>query len=128
TPLAASSEIVAVATGLRTLHPFSAFYVADLDAIAGGVPNEAALAALRGMDPPPELWVDAGTDDAASLAAALQKPWLRTVLGSESQRDEVLLRRFGDHPRLVLSLDFTGEGFRGPAVLLEEAEIWPSTV
>lgn len=128
TPLAASSEIVAVATGLRTLHPFSAFYIADLDAIAGGAPNEAALSALRAMDRPPELWVDAGANEAASLAAALEKPWLRTVLGSESQRDEALLRRFGDHPRLVLSLDFTGEGFRGPAILLEKAETWPSTV
>jgi len=128
TPLAAGSDIVAVAAGLRTLHPFSAFYVADLDAIAGGAPNEAALAALRGMDRPPELWVDAGTDEAASLAAVLEKPWLRPILGSESQRDETLLRRFADHSRLVLSLDFTGEGFRGPASLLDNAECWPSTV
>ncbi len=128
TPLAASSDIVAVAAGLRTLHPFSAFYVADLDAIAGGAPNEAALAALRGMDRPPKLWVDAGTDEAAFLAAALEKPWLRPILGSESQRDEALLRRFADHPRLVLSLDFTGEGFRGPTSLLGNAECWPSTV
>ncbi len=128
TPLSASADIAAVAAGLRTLHPFPAFYVADLDAIMGGAPDEAALAALRGMDRPPELWVDAGLREAGPLAAALAKPWLRPVLGSESQADDALLRRFSGHPGLVLSLDFTAEGFRGPPAILEHAEIWPSTV
>jgi len=128
TPLSESPDIVAVATGLRSVHPFSTFYLADLDAIAGGPPDKGALAALRAMDRPPELWVDAGFADAGSIDAALDPPWLRPVLGSESQSDDALLLRFSDHPRLVLSLDFTGDGFQGPAAILETPGSWPSTV
>jgi phosphoribosylformimino-5-aminoimidazole carboxamide ribotide isomerase len=128
TSLSASSGPVAVAAGLRTLHPFATFYVADLDAIAGGPPNDDALAALRAMDRPPELWVDAGYRDAARLAKALETPWLMPVLGSESQGDAALLRRFAGHPRLILSLDFDGDGFRGPPAILESSASWPRTV
>ena len=128
TPLSASTEIAAVASGLRRLHPFSTLYVADLDAIAGKAPDEEALAALRALPDPPHLWVDAGIDDEARLAAALERPWLRPVLGSESQRDEALLRRFAHHSGLVLSLDFSDTGFRGPPAILDTIELWPRTV
>lgn len=128
TPLSASPDVVSVAAGLRTLHPFRTFYVADLDAIAGGKPNDAALAALRAMDRPPELWVDAGYGDAGALAAALDRPWLRPVLGSESQAGDALVRRFAGHPRMILSLDFTAAGFQGPAAVLDSAALWPQTV
>ena len=46
-------------------------------------------------------------------------------LGSESQRDEALLRRFRDHPGLILSLDFFADGFRGPPSILARPELWP---
>jgi phosphoribosylformimino-5-aminoimidazole carboxamide ribotide isomerase len=128
TPLSASSDIVAVAEGLRSLFPFPAFYIADLDAIERGAPNHAALARLKVSAPPPELWVDAGFADAERLSAALADPILRPVLGSESQRDDELLRRFRDHRRLVLSLDFFADGFRGPQSILDEPELWPDCV
>ncbi len=51
TPLAASAEPVAVAEGLRRLAAFEAFYVADLDAIAGGPPQTEALAPARALVP-----------------------------------------------------------------------------
>ena len=128
TPLAAGSDAVAVAAGLRTLYPFPIFYIADLDAIEGRAPNEAALSRLRAMPQPPELWVDAGIADAQALAAALSEPLLRPVLGSESQRDEALLRRFRDHPGLILSLDFFADGFRGPPSILARPELWPQRI
>jgi phosphoribosylformimino-5-aminoimidazole carboxamide ribotide isomerase len=128
TPLSASSDPVSVAAGLRTLHPFSAFYIADLDAIEGRAPNRETLARLREMPNPPELWVDSGIADGDALAAALAEPFLRPVLGSESQRDDALLRRFRDHPGLILSLDFFADGFRGPPAILEEADSWPQSV
>jgi phosphoribosylformimino-5-aminoimidazole carboxamide ribotide isomerase len=128
TPLSASSDVVAVAEGLRTLHPFPTFYLADLDAIEGRAPNGAALERLREMNKPPELWVDAGIADAAKLSAALAEPSLFPVLGTESQRDDVLLRRFRDHPNLILSLDFFGDGFHGPMSLLDAPELWPRKV
>lgn len=128
TPLSASPDPVAVARGLRTLFPFPAFYIADLDAIEGRAPNSEATARLGAMHDAPELWLDAGVADRDSLAAALAQPSLRPVLGSESQRDDTLLRRFRDHPHLILSLDFFDDGFRGPAALLDQPALWPSKV
>jgi phosphoribosylformimino-5-aminoimidazole carboxamide ribotide isomerase len=128
TPLSATSDPVSVAAGLRRLHPFSAFYIADLDAIEGRAPNTGALARLRTMSSPPDLWVDAGVSDEESLAAVFAERSLYPVLGSESQQDAALLRRFRDHPRLALSLDFFAEGFRGPPSILEEPDAWPQSV
>ncbi len=128
TPLCDGSGPVAVAEGLRTLFPFPTFYIADLDAIEGRAPNTAALGRLRAMPDAPELWVDAGLADAQKLAATLAETLLCPVLGSESQRDDFLLRRFRDHPDLILSLDFFGDGFRGPASLLDQPELWPERV
>jgi phosphoribosylformimino-5-aminoimidazole carboxamide ribotide isomerase len=128
TPLCEGSDAVAVAEGLRTLFPFPTFYIADLDAIEGRGSNTGAIARLLAMQDAPELWVDAGAADAGALAAALAEPSLRPVLGSESQRDASLLRRFRDHPGLILSLDFFGDGFRGPPELLDQPELWPERV
>lgn len=128
TPLSNGSDVVSVAEGLRTLHPFSTFYIADLDAIAGQAPNVVALARLKAMAQPPELWVDAGTADGETLAAALGEPSLFPILGSESQPDDTLLRLFRENPNLILSLDFFADGFRGPKSLLQQPELWPQTV
>lgn len=128
TLLSASADAVAVAQGLRRIHPFPTFYVADLDAIEGRGGNSEALARLAGMQDAPVLWVDAGFADAAALEAALETPGLCPVLGSESQGDASLLHRFGRHPDLILSLDFFADGFRGPAGLLEEPDLWPQRV
>ncbi|HEU4986273.1 MAG TPA: HisA/HisF-related TIM barrel protein [Rhizobiaceae bacterium] len=128
TPLSPDADPVSVAGGLRSLHPFSTFYIADLDAIEGGAPNAASLGRLAAMPNTKELWLDAGFADEEDLSAALKRPLIRPVLGSESQQDETLLRAVRGHPRLILSLDFFADGFRGPANLLVEPELWPQTV
>jgi phosphoribosylformimino-5-aminoimidazole carboxamide ribotide isomerase len=128
TPLSLTSEAASVAAGLRSLYPFPTFYIADLNAIAGGMPNDEALAALRGTKPQPQLWVDAGLAESGPLAAALEKPWLRPVLGTESQKDAWLLARFAGHPNLILSLDFPGADFHGPAGIFDNVDLWPQTV
>lgn len=128
TPLSTSADIVAVAEGLRGLHPFPTFYIADLDAIEGRAPNCEALTSLAALSGIEELWVDAGLAEVASVAAALATPAICPVLGSESQRDAAVLRHFRDHPDLILSLDFFADGFRGPAELLDSPELWPNRV
>jgi phosphoribosylformimino-5-aminoimidazole carboxamide ribotide isomerase len=129
TPLSGNADIVAMAEGLRGVHPFSTFYIADLDAIEGGMPNSESLTHLtRAIPGAPELWVDAGLADATGFAAALATPGLCPVLGSESQKDAGVLRQLHDHPNLILSLDFFADGFRGPAELLDNAELWPNRV
>ena len=128
TPLSPDSDPVSVANGLRSLHPFSTFYIADLDAIEGRASNREALEKLVDMPSSPELWVDAGFSIEEDVAEALKRPRTRPVIGSESQQDERLLRRFCRHPDIILSLDFFGEGFRGPPVLLSDTTFWPDTV
>lgn len=128
TPLSFGSDVVAVAEGLRALHLFSTFYIADLDAIGGKASNADALIRLKAMAKAPDLWVDAGTSDGETLTAALADHRVWPILGSESQHDETLLQRFRGHPNLILSLDFFADGFRGPQSLLEQPELWPQTV
>jgi Uncharacterized protein related to proFAR isomerase (HisA) len=128
TPLCDGSDPVAVAVGLRTLFPFRTFYIADLDAIEGRAPNTDALRRLRAMADAPELWLDAGFSDAESIDECLADPMLCPVIGSESQRDGTLLRRFRDHPGIILSLDYFADGFRGPSSFLDQPELWPERV
>ncbi|PWJ80481.1 phosphoribosylformimino-5-aminoimidazole carboxamide ribotide isomerase [Pseudaminobacter salicylatoxidans] len=128
TPLSQSPDIVAVAAGLRGLHPFSTFYVADIDAIEGRTPNYDAIARLQGEAGSPTVWWDAGLADLINVAAALATPSLCPVLGSESQKDVSVLERFRDHPGLILSLDFFADGYRGPSTLLNKPELWPACV
>ncbi|HWK65098.1 MAG TPA: HisA/HisF-related TIM barrel protein [Rhizobiaceae bacterium] len=128
TPVSQSPDVVSVARGLRGLHDFRTFYIADLDAIEGRGPNRAALRRLRAMPDAPELWVDAGFADGGTLAAILDGAGIWPILGTESQTDAGLLRRFRNHPRLILSLDFFAEGFRGPASMLQEPQYWPQQV
>lgn len=128
TPLSTGADPVSVVEGLRTIYPFDTVYVADLDAIAGASPDTQALARIAGVPGVEEIWIDAGTSDAAGLEALLALPYLRPVLGSESQVDPSLVRRFARDPRIVLSLDFFADGYRGPPGLLEDVSHWPSTV
>ena len=70
------------------------------------------------------------------LACPAKRPWRRRLLsrrfvpcsGRKSQQDYVLVKRYRNHPRLILSLDFFADGFRGPASILEDPGLWPQTV
>ena len=126
-PLCAGSAPQDVVAGLLRLHAFRALYVADLDAIAGRGDHAAVLAALAARWPGLDLWVDAGVAD---LDAA--RSWLargcHPVIGSESQRDLSVAAALAGEARALLSLDFRGEAFQGPAALLDRPEIWPARV
>lgn len=128
TPLSPSADPFDVASGLRCLCAFPVFYCADLDAIEGLAPNVEALAKLKTLPNPPTLWVDAGLAADIAFDAALSDETIRPVLGTESQSDSDLLGKLRAHPRLVLSLDFFAEGYRGPQAILDHAELWPQTV
>lgn len=128
TPLSPTAEIGSVAQGLRKIHPFPAFYVADLDAIEKGsdpVANAGVLSLLR---PKPEIWLDAGFRSAGNVEQALVMPNVSVVLGSESQEDTWLLEALRTHPRLILSLDFRDDAFMGPPAILSDPALWPKRV
>jgi len=127
TPLSPTSAPVDVMRGLLTIHPFAAAYVADLDAIAGRGDHHAALAALRAHCAI-SLWVDNGTADHGAARRFLATGVGRLVIGSESQRDLVLVREFAGDTRVALSLDFRDDQFVGPPALLADPGLWPARV
>jgi phosphoribosylformimino-5-aminoimidazole carboxamide ribotide isomerase len=120
----------AVVGGLLGLSAFPTLYVADLDAIEGTGDNETALRDLRRRFPGLRLWVDAGFRDPAQCLDWLGRDIGDLVLGSETQADWQGLRRLAGSPqahRVVLSLDFAGDRFLGPATDPEPA-LWPARV
>jgi len=128
TPLSLTSKPNSVARGLLSIFPFKAFYVADLDAIEGNGDNTTALKALRAEFPDLAFWVDAGTADLRNAEAWLEAGLGHLVLGSETQRDSELIRSFCRDERIILSLDYRGDAFLGPASLLEDVDAWPREI
>jgi uncharacterized protein related to proFAR isomerase len=128
TPLSHSAEPAAVLAGLLAVAPFSAIYMADLDAIMEARDRSPLTEVLAERFPMLEFWVDAGISSPAAAEALLAHERLHLVIGSESQSDHRLLDAFRTHPRVLLSLDFRGDDFIGPADLLHKSERWPQRV
>jgi phosphoribosyl isomerase A len=135
-PLCASSDPLAVARILGRHCASARLYVADLDALQGGVSQIATLRALLEADPRLELWLDAGFADvgaAAEVMSALAPHVGRVVpvFGSESLRSrQALATCFGASgmPNGVLSLD-RRDGHRLDASGCWDApELWPPRV
>lgn len=127
TPLARGSAPADVARGLLDAVVADILYVADLDAIMeGSEPDRASLEAVARACPGVALWVDAGFAQAAAVERFLGEGLGRPVIGSESQRDDALVRALGNGA--VLSLDSRGEERLGPGALHESAEAWPDEV
>lgn len=127
TPLAKGSAPADVARGLLAAVSARILYVADLDAIIDRTaPDLTSLSAIATACPGTTLWVDAGFAQEAVLAAFLDTGLGRPVIGSESQVDVDLVRRFGD--QAVFSLDTRGGERLGPANLHDEPAHWPRDV
>ena len=128
TPLSATADPLDVVRGLLSVHPFGTLYIADLDAIERAGDNSAVLRHLRAELPGTTFWVDRGIADHTAAEAWLQADLGHLVLGSEVQTDIGLVRRFADHPDVVLSLDFRGASLQGPPGLMAEPTHWPQRV
>jgi phosphoribosylformimino-5-aminoimidazole carboxamide ribotide isomerase len=127
TPLSPTSNPLDVVAGLLSVHPFRTLYIADLDAIERRGDSAAIIARIAETFPRLSLWVDNGCAERGAgenfLALA---PAASLVLGSESQRDDTLMRALLGNPRVILSLDFRGDNFLGPPTLLSDLSLWPS--
>ncbi len=127
-PLVSGSEPEAVLDALLALAPFSSVYIADLDAIEKAGDHRPAIARLARRHAALEFWVDAGVTSAAA-ARDLAEAGLRPVLGSESFTDRDVLghamARLGAEV-CILSLDYRGDRFIGPAGLDRAPELWPT--
>ena len=117
---------------LLEVYPFRTLYIADLDAIQRRGSHTETITRIRRRFPHVELWVDSGIADAWALQAWLDSGLGIPVIGSESVADanfmlEALQRSRAFAP--VLSLDFRGASFQGPAALLSDpATNWPRRV
>ncbi len=127
TPLATTSDPVDVARGLLTLYPFETFYIADLDAIERKGDNDTALRGLRSAFPDVTFWVDNGAAELDRARCWLAADLGHLVLGTETQRDDDVVRRLRADDRVILSLDYRDE-FVGPAALLSNPDAWPNRV
>ena len=126
TPLAATSDAVDVARGLLGAAQARRLYIADLDAITGTGSNHGAIRRIFQACPGVELWIDSGIGTTAAAQDLLRERLGRIVIGSESQADPSLLSALG--PDAILSLDFRGESFLGPAALRDDPSLWPPDV
>jgi phosphoribosylformimino-5-aminoimidazole carboxamide ribotide isomerase len=128
TALSPTSEACDVVRGLLSVYPFARLYIADLDAIERVGSNDAIVATLRENFPRLEFWVDRGIADRRAAEDWLAAGLAHLVLGSESLSETDVVRHFADDPRVILSLDFRGATFQGPAHLLAHPEDWTKRV
>jgi phosphoribosylformimino-5-aminoimidazole carboxamide ribotide isomerase len=126
TPLSATADPVDVARGLLGAIPADTLYIADLDGIEGRGADRASVRRLRAALGGTELWVDAGFAGEVQVRQFLKEGLGRPVLGSESQTSSDLVQALKDDA--VLSLDFRGDAFIGPAALLDDVSTWPQNV
>jgi HisA/HisF family protein len=128
TPLSRSSDPVDVARGLLSIFPFKTFYIADLDAIERKGNNDDVVGRLKNEFSQLTFWVDNGMADLTVAARWLDAELGHLVLGSETQTDTALVRRFSGDDRVALSLDYRGDTFVGPAELLNDCGTWPGRI
>lgn len=122
TPLGRADDPPELAARLVEAAGADTLYVADLDAIMGGPPQRNALARIGARLPGIDIWVDGGfhaPDEASRLEGGM-----RPVFGTESLAGSATVL-----PReAVLSLDFSAQGFVGPASCLAAHRAWPRRV
>ncbi len=83
---------------------------------------------LEAEFPSVTFWVDAGICDQAEARGFLGAYRSDLVLGSESLRDAEALETLRKEARILLSLDFRGDDYQGPAFLSENESLWPARV
>lgn len=109
----------AAASAFRRLYPFDTIYVADLDGIEGRGRNAHLSRSLSQALPEVAFWIDAGLREPPPNDAATAVIGSETLSGHEPRPVA---------PQSVLSLDFRGDTFVGPAALLKQPELWPQRV
>jgi uncharacterized protein related to proFAR isomerase len=121
---------VTVAQGYRKLYPFSTLYIADLDGIEGRGANSNLAGMLTAKMPDLKVWIDNGSAEFPGVGHLLENSQAAAVVGSESSLEPSELQRlidlFGD--RIVLSLDFQDDEFKGANKLLADVSRWPRRV
>jgi phosphoribosylformimino-5-aminoimidazole carboxamide ribotide isomerase len=125
TPLCHGSNPVVVVKALLSLHPFTTFYIADLNAIKDEGNNYKIIDELSGQHPDICFWLDAGTH---IYPASLATTQLRHVIGSETGITQQQLLNKRESSDIILSLDFFDNELIGDQSVLENADAWPDDI
>jgi phosphoribosylformimino-5-aminoimidazole carboxamide ribotide isomerase len=123
--LSASAAPDSVLDALASAFDPRIVYVADLDALQGGMPQHETLARLAAAQPRRRFWIDVGVRRSADLQALVPLANAVPVLASESLAETTALTARSD---AVLSLDFRGEDLVDPARVWERVTAWPMHV
>ncbi|MEK8029697.1 HisA/HisF-related TIM barrel protein [Ideonella sp. DXS29W] len=137
--LCGSSDPLTVARILCDHCEADRLYIADLDALQGGLPQLEVLRRLMQALPGIECWLDAGFTDEGDVARVI-KPLaecgarVAPVFGSESLRSTRTLAARSEavpgaaHREPILSLDRRGAERLDPAGCWESPSLWPRRV
>ncbi len=129
-PLSASTTFTSVADGLLQHYPSPILYVADLDAIEGVGSHTKEITAYLEAKPDVYVWVDSGLRELSAFALSGMPVNQHVVVGTENFLKTADLHSFlpAFGTKILLSLDFRGSEFLGPAHLLEQNNLWPQRV
>lgn len=115
--------------GYLSLYPFKACYIADLNALMARGTADHEIQTLVAQYPTQQFWIDAAFGTRATLPAYAGAANVRCIIGAESLRSLARYHTLRAHLALmqqpVLSLDFRGANFLGPAELLATPALWP---
>jgi phosphoribosylformimino-5-aminoimidazole carboxamide ribotide isomerase len=126
TALCPSANVFDVIDAYLRLYEFRTFYIADLDALEGKGGHESLILTVAERFPDRFFWLDRGLP-ACRTARSLPKN-IKTVLGSESFRDDTV-NLLENYPRdFILSLDFSENAALGAASLFTAPRFWPDDI
>ncbi|NOT84571.1 MAG: nickel transporter [Methylococcaceae bacterium] len=125
-PLCQSADLEKVMAAYLNLHPFTTFYIADLNAIAGRGDHQTLLNQLLSKFPSLEFWIDSGFQSTPSLY--YQHDNYVPVLGSESYTNANCSTLLTFQQKYILSLDFAATLNLGAEQIFVSPILWPERI
>lgn len=116
---------ISVIADILEFYSFKTFYIADLDAITGGVLSFDFYKQIIKAFPQIRFLLDIGIQTQSQWDELNKISGIESVIASESLQDLGILKQA---PQSVLSLDFKNGEFLGNSKILQQAEYWPKTI
>jgi phosphoribosylformimino-5-aminoimidazole carboxamide ribotide isomerase len=126
TELCPSANIFDVIDAYLRLYEFRTFYIADLDALEEKGGHESLILTVAERFPDRLFWLDRGLPSCRTDGCSPKN--IKTVLGSESFRDDTVNLLENYAPDFILSLDFSEKTAVGAPSLFTTQRFWPNDI
>lgn len=126
TALCPSADIFDVINAYLDLYEFRTFYIADLDALERKGGHETLIHRVAERFPEHTFWLDSGLRPCLLAGSPHQN--IKTVLGSESFRDDTLSLLETFTKDFILSLDYVDTKRLGAESLFSMSNYWPQDI